>query len=128
MSLKDDWREHVLDQHALGMNRREITEQVPMSSAYVSQIVAEAGRTFTGGGQTARATQGRIAKCTKVRAAQAERLISLAEQAFAAGAVAGALVLYQAIDDLVGFGPAEALRGTEKDPQWIAKAMGLPQG
>ncbi len=127
MSLKDDWREHVLDLHSLGLNRREITEQVPMSSAYVSQIVAEDGRTFAGGGQTADATEGRLAKRAKDRIARVERLIPLAEQAFAAGNVAGALVLCQAIDDLVGFGPAEALRGTEKDPDWIAKAMGLPQ-
>lgn len=126
MSLKDDWRDHVLDLHELGMNRREITEQVPISSAYVSRIVAEAGRFFAGRGQTARATQGRISKRTKDRAAQAEQLIPLAEQAFAAGNVAGFLALSDAIHKLLGFTVEQGLRWSEKDPDWIAKVMGLP--
>lgn len=67
MSLKDDWRVHVLDLHDQGLNRAQITEQVPMSSAYVSQIVAEAGRAFAGSGRTANATQGGIVKRTKLR-------------------------------------------------------------
>lgn len=126
MSLKDDWREVVLDLHEQGLPRYEITELVPISSAYVSQIVAEAGRSFAETDLGARATQGRIAKRARGRVAKATRLIPLAEQAFDAGDVDGFLVLCRRIDKLLGFGPVESIRGTEKDPQWIAKMTGLP--
>lgn len=51
-------------------------------------------------------------------------MIPLAEQAFAAGDVAGFLVLSDTIHKLLGFGPVEALMGLEKDDQWIAKLLG----
>lgn len=126
MGLMDDWRQVVLDLHEQGLSRTEITAQVPMSSVYVSKIVDSAGRSFADTSRTADATQGRIAKRTKDRVAQAEQLIPLAEQAFAAGNVPGFLALSDTIHKLLGFGTVEALRATEKDPDWIARVMGLP--
>lgn len=82
MSLRDDWCEVVLDFHEQGLSRAEITGQVPMSSAYVSQIVAEAGRSFPE--QTETATQARIVKQAERRLAEAEVLADLMARALAA--------------------------------------------
>lgn len=127
MGLMDDWRDAVLDLHEQGQSRAEITEQVPISSAYVSRIVTGAGRSFGGTSQSENATQGRIAKQYEARRDKAIRLLPLAEEAFAAGNTAGAIVYCQTIDELLGFGPMEALLGLEKDPNWINTAMGLPR-
>ena len=123
MPLKDEWRDEVLRLHESGLSRDGITAEVPISSAYVSQIVAEAGRTFPGTGQSARATQGRIAKRARARIAQAERLIPLAEQALAAGDAAGASPICVAIERLLGLSPVDVLL---HDAEWIARAIGQP--
>lgn len=124
MGLMGDWREVVLDLHEQGQSRAEITAQVPISSAYVSRIVTEAGRSFGGADRTADATQGRIAKRYEARRAEAMRLLPLAEQAFAAGNTAVALQLYDTIHQLLGFTVEEALWNMERDPNWIVRAMG----
>jgi len=126
MSLMDDWSNVVLDLHESGQSRAEITAQVPISSAYVSRIVTEAGRSFAGTSQSEHARACRITKQYEARRDKAMRLLTLAEQAFASGNTARGLALSDTIDELLGFGPMDALLGLEKDPNWIARAMGLP--
>ena len=83
MPLRDEWRERVLELHAEGLNRRQITAQVPISSAYVSQIVAEVGRTFPGTDQVAPAT--RIVKQEERRLAEAEVVVDMMARALDVG-------------------------------------------
>lgn len=123
----DDWSDVVLDLHEQGQSRAEITAQVPVSAWSVSKIVTEAGRSFAGTSQSENARARRITKQYEARRDKAMRLLPLAEEAFAAGNTAGAIVLCQTIDELLGFGPMEALLGLEKDPNWINTAMGLPR-